>query len=387
MTQIPNWKDDFPIELPWNSIFNASIKFGKEQAIAWLTNILWSWAAAEILKHSALSELQKRTIIALAWPLFEKVWFYMSSFKHAREIYRSTDPSVRNLILRTAREWTRNTIKDLGVHDPMYLLLMGGWQAINPDVPAWMISFISFVLATAFVGFVDVWVDEIKYSRLKKWIFDDGFKLEKYYESRIALTKKYHMQDILEEMMKEFGLENQQQRLYSDTYYVVNKEQWKTYNGRDPSFRLRKRERLDTPAPGRKSAQLVYTKVNEITPKSSMHRRYYATQKEKLYLSLDNLDKLEDLDDIPYPFIVKDLRKKLLPIEPQKITFERSLSYDPNLLVSIDQIHQDHPMQQAAELKVYKDKALLREAIRFVFKIYPVKLSTMRKHPEERFIK
>jgi hypothetical protein len=92
------------------------------------------------------------------------------------------------------------------------------------------------------------------------------------------------MQDILEDLMKEFGLENFQKRKYNDTYYVVNGEQLKSYNGRKPSFRLRNRDRIDQESTPRKSAQIIYTKANEITPKESMHNRYYSTRKEKLYL-------------------------------------------------------------------------------------------------------
>ncbi len=378
--------EDFPIELPGNSYVNASVRFWKEQVIALFTNILGTLLTSEFLKNSALTELQKWTLIAVSGPVFEKVWFYIGSFRNAWKLYTSTDPSVRNLIIRTAREWTRNTVKDMWVHDPAYLLLMWAGQALNPNAPAWMISFISFVVATIMVWVVDVGVDELKYNNFKRNIISKWFGIEKYYESRIALFKKHHMQDILEDLMKEFGLENFQKRKYNDTYYVVNGEQLKSYNGRKPSFRLRNRDRIDQESTPRKSAQIIYTKANEITPKESMHNRYYSTRKEKLYLPLDNLEKLDFLTDIPDRKVVDKLTKILLPTTPQKISFERTFSHDPKwLFISVDEIQTDHPMQQTIELKVYNDDALLREAIRYVLTQYPVQQTTMRKHSDEKF--
>ncbi len=380
---------DLPIELPWNAYVNASVNFGKEQIIAGCTNIIGTLLSSEFVKNSALTELQKNTLVAISGPLFEKVWFYIGSFKHAWDIYRSTDPSIRNLVIRTAREGTRNTIKDFWVHDPVYLLLMWGWQLLHPNVPAWMLSFISFVLATIAVGVVDVGIDEAKYSFLQKNVVKQWFWVEKYYESRVALFKKQHMQDILEDLMKEFWLETSQTRKYTDTYYVVNKEKLKSYNGRKPSFRLRSRERTDQEAPARKSAQILYTKSNEITPKEAMHNRYYATKKEKLYFLQNHVDKLHTLSDIDNSKVRAYFQKILMPTSPQTISFERSLSYDLKwLLISVDEMEEKHaanPLQQTVELKVYKDEALLREAIRYVLTQYPVQQTTMRKHTEEHF--
>lgn len=378
---------DLPIQLPGNSYVNASVRFGKEQLIAWLTNVLGTLATSQVLKTSALSELEKWTIVALSGPVFEKAGFYLSALKNARKLYSTTDPSVRNLIVRTAREGTRNTVKDMWVHDPAYLLLMWAWQAINPDTPARMISFISFFLATIVVWIVDVWVDEVKYKRAKNNLLKQWYGIESYYEARMVLMKKYPMQDVLEDFMREFDLESQQTRAYKDVYYVVNGEHLKTYNGRKPSFRLRNRTRIDVPWNTRRSAQLIYTKTNEITPKWSLQWRYYATQKDKFYYPLNYLENLEGLQEIPNQDVRSKLQYNLQLTPPQQVSFVRRWSNDEKkIYVSVDEINQKHPLQQTIEIKGYKDqKELMLEAMKYGIMEYSVQQTTMRKHSEENF--
>jgi hypothetical protein len=337
-----------PIVLPANPLTEVLKVFGRDQVIALLVNTLATAVAGSFVANA--------TILALAGPIMEKIGFFIGHIKEPSGI----------------KKGFRSLIKDIAAHDPIYAFLMYLGLKLY-EVPAWMLAISSFVIALAIVAVGEVVVTEIRY-RLQFIKYKRmGFKLESYFESRFYI-KKANTEEILEDLVKEFGLFKRETAKYHDLYF---ESRLKNYNGRIPNFRLRQRT-----VQNNQTLQIVYTKPAEMPDRYPRQFNYYPSRKDKLWVSLPESMpwKIEDIKDKE----IRSFARKIMIKPTREIFFTREAIRNPkNILISVDQIETSGEPLTVIEIKAHLDgesKKMLIKAMRYVMLKYEVIQTTHSKN-------
>ncbi|MGV8171335.1 MAG: hypothetical protein ACP5OA_01420 [Candidatus Woesearchaeota archaeon] len=362
-----------PIYLPDHPYIAKLKDLGVDEIIAAFVDPISTTLMGGILSGNA-----RAIVLPITGPLTEKFTFFIRHGLEARKIYNTTPERNRkeyNFYLKQGlKHGASNLGKDLLYHDPMYITLMAAGMKMFPDVPPGVISFASYAISVLGAVGLDVGLDELKHSINKKRMKNSGFFSENYYESRFYVLSEKNPQDILEELVKEFGLEYQGTVKYHDKYFDVNHQ---GYSGREVKMRLRSRDKREfekskpewnknhTHANGEQfnTLQIIYNRAYEHR-KGVDQCRYFPVKKEKMYAFVDS--DISSLEEITDPKISK-IGKKLQidKNRTQIVTFDRTIARNEKLAVCTDGINSKRPFY-VLELKVYDDTRLLQQAMRYL---------------------
>jgi len=356
---------DAPIKLPKSPFLEVCQRFGLDEALAMFINVI----GTGIISLFSASPI----LLSFAGPVIEKIGFFPLHFKQAYDLYRTTPEKRRHKLskyfARALKSSSKSLIQDILIHDPIYIILMFTGLKLYPLTPPWLLALGSFLIAVVIVALLEVGYTEISYKLFKKRLKTKGFGIEFYYESRFYIDTNVDPKLIINELAKEFNLNTIKLLKYNDKYY---ENKLNTFNGRTATLRLRHREL--NKGKEIKTAQIIYTRSSEIAKKELMQYKYFPQRKEKIYFFLKQ-KMPKDIDKIKDKNIKKIMKKFAETKNTWQVKFNRYVAYDPEtLLISMDHvIYADNkPDFYVLEIKTYKDIRLLKKAMRYIMKHFPV---------------
>ncbi len=362
---------DEPIELPGSPFWNVLKRFGRDEAISMVVNV----AATAIIALLTLNPLT----LSLAGPVIEKIGFFPAHFKEAWSVYRTTPKRQRREVSyyfkRAIKNGSVSLLEDILIHDPFYVAIMYFGLKIYSNVPASVLSAISFVVAVLIVSVLEVGFTELRYVLFKIRMKRAGFGVESYYEARFFIDSTAKPENVIRDLSSEFKLENTADIHYQDRYFD---NKLPSFSGRVPRIRLR--HRVNSDGQGRtQTAQIVYTRASEKSRVRLDQNRYFPIKKEKLYFMLNDQKMPASAKGIE-----NDKAKKIFSraedIGKQwDVEFDRLLAYSSELMVSMDTINCKKPFY-ILEVKAYKNVRLLIETMRYVMQEFPVIQTTQGKY-------
>ncbi len=376
-----------PIIIPGSPYWEVFKRFGRDESIAMVINVLGTGIISKLVDSKWIKTLagpvSRRTkdiIVSTSGPVIEKVGFFPAHITEAYNIWHTTPKTERDALTtyfrRAVKGGTKSLIEDIIVHDPLYVGLMYAGLKAYPETPAWMLSTVSFVAAVFAVAGLEVGVTEAAYHNYKRSLKKAGFGTESYLESRFYIRADKNPIEVLEKMVKEFKLGSPKKWSYHDRYF---KNQLPVYSGRIPKVRLRHRH-CEGPYEEMQSAQIIYTKASEMSRRQLGQYRYFPTKKDKVYFILEQ-PMPTTIDGIENHKARRILERAQSNGDYHDIRFDRTVAYDPEtLLVSADHIkcRKRRPFY-VVELKVRTEKNLLKEAMRYVMREFPVVQTTHSK--------
>lgn len=368
------------IRLPQHPFWEAFQRFGKDEVLAMAINIVATLIVVYLMQeNNTLSTTMQHLIIALSGPVIEKIGFFPIHFWEAYQQYKTTAPKQRLPLwyyIHTAlHNSSKSLVQDIIFHDPLYAIIMFLGLQIYPQTPVRLLAGSSFAVAIVLVAMIDVLYIELLYKRRTYTFRQKGFEKDQYYEARILIENSISMKDILIALDMQFNLPDHQIREYTDKYYQTTLP---IYAGRKPLVRIRTRHRKDSDNDVLQSAQIVYTKANEIQTTTEQYR-YFPVYKQKFYHTFHTQ---ADIEHIPHSQTKKLLRQVVTNKIPMTVNFTRSVVRDPEgLLASADSITIGDDVFHVIELKVRTDTILLLQAIRYILYNFPVvQQTTHSKH-------
>jgi hypothetical protein len=368
---------DAPIQLPRHPFWEVFRRFGRDETLALIINAISTFIVTLLLSSVKTIDVKiKGLIIALSGPVFEKIGFFPAHFWEAWKEYKTvgkkTNPGFRRFFIRALKNGFKSLIEDILIHDPIYMILVYTGILLYPQTPPWILSVSSFVIAVLIVSAIEVSYVELTYFLFKRSLCKIEFEVESYYETRFLISKEQNPKDLINHIIKEFDLPPCFERNYKDKYFDNS---LKNYCSRTPQLLLRER----TEKKGLiRSLQVVYNRAMEIEEKNLTQFRYFAIKKDKIYFEL-NEDLPESIDKINNNKVKDKLIKYLNNDRALNIDFKRLVSYNrKTLFISVDHLEKLMPYY-VVELKVYKDKNLLKKAMRFIMQEFPVIQTTYRK--------
>jgi len=371
MRIIPEKLSEEPIKLPANSFWSVFKRFGRDEAIAMVVNVIGT-AIATILTSNPL-------FLSIAGPILEKIGFFPAHFKEAFHIYRTTPvgqrKSLKTYVSKAIKGGSVSLVEDILIHDPVYIGLIYLGISAYPTFPPWILAAISFVVAVVVVAGLEVAYTEARFKLFKHKLYSVGFKPERYFEARFYISAECDPNEIWQRLSSEFGLCGKRELTYHDIYFDTNIIH---YSGRMPKIRLRQRT-SDSHEGFVQTAQVIFTKAHETSGKVDQCR-YFPSSKEKIYLPL------EGEMPISVEGIKNDRARNFLSRlvindgwPAPEITFTRRFAISPkDLLMSVDKLTTARPFY-ILEIKTYKNITLFLQAMRFVMQEFPVVQTTRGK--------
>jgi len=365
------------IVIPGNPFWDVFKRFGRDEALAMVINVLGTAGMTYGINNFELDENTKNMTLSLVGPVIEKVGFFPAHIKEALEVYKTTPEDKRKelsfYIKKAMKNGSTSLIEDILVHDPVYIGLMYKGLDLLPNAPPWLVATASFIASVFIVAGLEVGVNEARYWNYKRKLKDAGFGIESYLESRFLIKNQEKPEELLGKLAKEFDLNLSQTGFYNDKYLGNNLPE---YSGRSVKVRLRDRliwgENTQV-----KSAQIVFTRASEIGKNEAGQFRYFPQKKDKIYFIL-NQNMPNDVDGIENENVRKML-KKVTNSEHNNIYFRRTIARNPQgLLAAVDQVNTQRPFY-VLELKARNDANLLKEAMRYVMFEFPVSQTTYGK--------
>ncbi len=360
-----------PIKVPGNPFWNVFKRFGRDEAIAMVINVL----GTAIIALFATNPL----LLSVAGPVIEKIGFFPAHIKEALGVYKTTPKKSRKsrsyYLKRAFKGGLTSLVEDLLVHDPIYIGLMFVGLTFYSGIPVWLLSAVSFVIAVLIVSVLEVGVTEARYLLFKKRLKRAGFGITTYYESRFFISTHKNPNKILAQVAKEFNLSHLKPIEYHDKYFG---NKLPVFSGRVPKIRLRLRKNQDGTGLN-KTAQIIYTRAYEQSKRTLEQYRYFPIKKDKIYFRLKQRmpQTLERIKNVRCRRILKRRQEEESVL---RVDFTRIAAHDDELLVSIDKLPA-HSSEYILEIKVYKNIKRLIEAMRFVMREFPV-VQTTKGKPE-----
>jgi hypothetical protein len=362
------------IEVPGHPFWNVFKRFGRDESIAMLVNILGT-GILSLFSASAWA-------LAVVGPVIEKIGFFPAHFWEAWKVWRTTPESkrkpLRHYFKKAVRGGGISLAEDVLIHDPIYILLMMVGMGVYPGAPAWLLAGASFVIAVFGVAGLELGCTELRYWLFKRHLFARDFELEEYYEARFLISAEKEPVEVLDRLCEEFGLDTEMELDFHDRYFQVDIPH---YSGRTPKARLRDRGNEEMAAKGRpwgakaRSVQVIFTRAVERAPAKLGQYRYFPIRKDKIYHLLDGScmpTRLREVKDDSVRAMLERMRKKDSYTE---VRFRRKLAHNKDLLASVDRVRGDNPCW-LLELKTHRNIRLLMKAMRFVMMEFPVMQTT-----------
>jgi len=369
------------IILPENPFWEVFKRFGRDEFIALVINILGTVILAAILSASSVPIETKVLLLAFVGPVIEKIGFYPGHFWEARKTFNSIPLKRRKPFKfyrkRAIKRGTKSLIQDILIHDPVYIILMYVGLNMYAGTPEWILAFLSFIIAVVIVSFIEVGMNELLYRGLIARMKLRGFDKESYYEARFKIDTSRKPEDVIKIFSEEFNLPNINKHSYVDYYYQTKLPM---FSGRTPKLRLRKRcnKKHDGFI---QTAQLVYTRAGEWSKNALSQYRYFPLRKDKMYAFLDQ-DMPQNIDEIKDEKVKRFFAKNIELETHTTVKFDRWVAFNSaTILMSVDYIEngEENP-HYLVELKTYHDKALLKEAMRYMMDEFTVVQTTKDKY-------
>ncbi|MBT3397433.1 hypothetical protein HOA55_00320 [archaeon] len=356
-----------PIKTPGSPFWNVFKRFGRDEVIAMIINVVGTTIAGFYLTSAFL--------LSIIGPIIEKLGFFPANFLESFKIYKTTPKEKRKSKSHYFKGGLKRGMTSLGedilIHDLLYIILLFTGLKVYPAIPIWLLSASSFIIAVFLVSLIEVTITEIRYIGFKKRMAYVGFKPENYIETRFLISSEKKPNEILDKLADHFDLDIREFLKYEDLYFDSNFPQ---FSGRKAKVRLRKR--TNTEGKGwLKTAQVIYTRARESQQKKDQFR-FFPIKKEKFYFFLDQrmpkkISKIENSK-------IRRFLKSCETVPKKKILFERSIARSEALLASVDK-----PLKGRdffiLELKTRNDTKLLVEAMRFAMQEFPVLQTTKGK--------
>jgi hypothetical protein len=357
------------ITLPGNPIWKVFKSFGADEFISIIINFIATAFLTYLLSKPVgehfliLLGIQATILLSVVGPVIEKIGFFPLHFYEALKEYRSTDikerKKLRFYLSKAMKDGSGSLVKDILVHDPIYIFLMYFILIAFPGTPPWVVCVFSFLVAVFAVACLEVGCKEIIYYLIKLGLKKKGFDIEQYFEARFYYDNEDSARSVLNALVEKYGLGSVEDDGsftlgkistldYNDAYF----EEKDGLNGRKAQVRLRDRKHYN----GRmRSWQFIYLLVSEVWNKEVDQFRYFVSKKEKIYYQGDIA-----LNEKAR----KEIQKRTKTGEKSKISFNREVAQHPdNILVSFDCV----PKKNAfiVEIKARPDrKNILVEAMK-----------------------
>ena len=360
-----------PIILPKSAFWEVFKRFGRDEFFALIINAgataVLAWFVNSNILTTIIGPISRRTrdvILSIIGPVAEKAGFFPGHFREAYREYKKTPRNKRDPFMTYAKKavkgGAKSLLEDIIVHDPIYIVLMFLGLTVFTGIPAWILSVASFVIAVFAVAGLEVFLTELAYLRYKLALKRAGFGSESYFEARFHYKDKSRASIVFNKLVKKYKLKKPVTTKYKDKYYGT---QLPSYNGRTPRLRLRERESTAGMSMI-KTVQLTYTKVGEMSKRELDQHRYFPIRKDKIYYIFNAMP--ASIEDIPNTQVRRMMMRARKDSKPLDVQFLRTVSRDPNtILVSFDHMKKGLAV---IEVKVRKDKKLLKEAMRFVMR-------------------
>jgi len=379
METLPKKLASEPIKFPGSPFWLVFKRFGRDEMIAMLINIIGT-AIAGIATSNPI-------FLAVAGPIFEKIGFFPAHFWEARKVYNTTPVERRKsqkfYFWMAVKGGGVSLAEDIIIHDPIYIVLMYMGLTIYPGMPVWILAALSFAIAVVVVAFIEVGFTEIRFKIYKWKLRKIGFENENYFESRFYISGKEDPTKVIEKLVETFGLIHKAKLKYNDVYLDSKISH---YSGRLPKLRLRMRSPYEISQYSKhevveyegflQTAQIVFTRASELGDDYDQWR-YFPLKKEKFYYFLDQdmPNRVRDIEDSVVKDCLTKIRDRDEPIK--EISFYRTLAQNAQLLVSIDDMN-GRPFY-LLELKSY-DANILITAMRYTMMEFTVVQTTHGKH-------
>lgn len=305
-------------------------------------------------------------LLSIVGPLSEKPGFFVRHGYHAYQAYKAKKGSFRYCLKRELKKACRILMVDILFHDSMYAILAAillKATALHPG----FISVIAFCSAIPFAAAFQYAAEEGLHFLHKEVLRWQGLKWETYYESRF-----FFMGDekkVLDKVRKEFSLTKRQSGMYVDEY--LGSEGWLAQN-HEPFRRLRSL-RMDS-RQYRNRLEIGFRVMKRVNPAASQYN-YHFIKKEKGWYGVGG-GKKPSWKELP-----RHLRTRAKKVQ-KGVSFSRLTYHNEELSVSVDRLKKASRVK-VIEVKVYKDVALLMQAMQFLNRLYPVVETTL---PKERFV-
>lgn len=365
---------DEPIRLPRSPLVESLASFGRDEALALVINTVATAVAAVFFSNPV--------VLALAGPVLEKLGFFPAHLYEGHRRRKTTHPSLRKrrswYFKKALREGSSNLLADLLLHDPLYILLFGAGYLLWPGTPVWLVSAVAFILAAVLVSGIQVAYVELRYWRFRRLLREAGFQEETYLETRFFIDAKKPPRTLVNELREAFSLGPLQTHKYLDFYYANTIQD---YAGRKASTRIRENSWRDGEV--LRTAQIVFTRAREAHGNGFEQYRFYPLKKSKLTYRFEEMP--ESLTAIDEPLVQRRLQTFMQDRAHHKISFERVMAWDEELLVTADTVPEHGGY--FIELKVYSDVTRLLQAMRYVMQEYPVRQITHGKYEMTRVLK
>ena len=238
---------------------------------------------------------------------------------------------------------------------------MLGGQSLYAGTPAWLLAFVSFVIAVIIVSLLEVGVIEFLYIRFKKSIKSRFNYGEKYYESRFMVDANIDSNVVISSLMKKFDLTSERRYSFEDIYY---KSKLINFNGRTGKVR---RRTIFFPEETIHKYQITYTKAGEIPQNVLSQYRFFINLKEKFSAIVNEGEQIDS----------KHFNTNI----HSTVRFSRhSAANKEGIYAAMDKVTSSNSEDyQVVELKVFEDKKLLESAMKFIMGEFNVIQTTQSK--------
>lgn len=346
-----------PIQIPDHPYKTEITSFGRDEMVWLLFNTVWTLILNFFVTNvTSISWVTKKLLLAVWWPVVEKIGLFLPHL--CIEIYKQKKEhniSYKKICHKTFFGWWETLVKDLLLHDPLYIVFMYILQEITPQTPIILLSFISFIFALLLVGLIKISFDEWRYKIFTRKLLKKWFQKFTYYESRIYIPSLEEAKKVFDKLITHFGIKETSQRHYTDTYYDANIMRdlwWRTWKVRS---RVRTSHDHKTSI---SSGQIVFTKAKELTLSQIDQYRYFPIKKEKYIYYHDNLEHITTM--------LKPYKK---PDVAREVSFSRFVAeWEKGLLVTLDSLRKNEEEAYLIEIKIDKDLYKLKEVIRFILR-------------------
>lgn len=386
------------VEIPPNLALEVLKRFGGDELSALALSAVGTAAVGAVPLGFLPAQLSK-LVLTCAGPATEKAG--LNARYQLRELRRwgRTPKDARraywHYFVRALKdgEFRQTLWDDLTMHDPLYGLFMycglnvvprvapGLWEDLGWFGPV-LTGAASFAAALALVVCKETLKPEFQYWRFRRGLLKQGFEDESYVEARFYIGADQNPMDVLEIMASEFGLADPEHWDYRDCYFDHSVPGW---NGRRPSLRLRHRVEVDDPSNFWKTAQIVMRKGCDMSKRERRSHRVYVDRKDKIYLCLRIPEGMPESPDGIQGSGGEAFAKLYAGGDGRCIQFRRTHIHNDELLVSVDNVHEDRPLF-LVEIKVRSDVELLKHAVRYCMVSFPV-IPTLhgKRHLVDRF--
>jgi hypothetical protein len=366
-----------PIELPKSPFFEVFKSFGRDEAIDLCistTSTAIMSALIDSQTFGPMSSDTKDAALSITGPVVGKLGFFPAHVYDAIKHYHSHSSQDREplsfYLKKAFKEGRKNLFENITFQDPVYIGMMWAGLRLWPETPPWMLSMVSTMLSVGALSITEVAVKEALYAHYKNKLKRAGFHQDSYFESRFYIHKDKHPEAVLEELSKEFTLGNESTETCHDKYFPTH---LRIYNGRKPQLRLREMEvRNSNHSKDIKEVQIDYTKASELPEKEQEQFRYFLKKKDKFVYRLKQgmPSSPEDIDNLKVRRIVQ---KAKAGKEYRDIEFQRTFTYNKELLCATDKVLQEHKRPfYVIELKTRKNINVLKDGMHFVMSNFPV---------------